>query len=61
MSFCSCVARGNDLVSNVTAKLAFIAPLATRIVIGLAIFHTGAVKVRLDALLRKVLRLESAG
>jgi hypothetical protein len=61
MSFCSCVARGNDLVSNVTAKLAFIAPLATHIVIGHPIFHTGAVKVRLDPLLRKVLRLESAG
>ena len=46
MSFRSCVARGNDLVSKVTAKLAFIAPLATRIVIGLAFFHTGTGKFR---------------
>lgn len=55
------MSRANDLVLNATAKLGLIAPLATRIVIGHAIFHTGADTISLDALLRKVLRLESAG
>jgi len=61
MSFSTSVSRANDLVLNATAKLGLIAPLATRIVIGHAIFHTGADTISLDALLRKVLRLESAG
>ena len=46
MSFSSSVSRANDLVLNVTAKLGFIAPLATRIVVGLAFFHTGTGKFR---------------
>lgn len=46
MSFRSSVALVNNLVLRITANLAFIAPLATRIVIGLAFFHTGTGKFR---------------
>jgi putative oxidoreductase len=46
MSFRSFVSRVDDLVLNITEKLAFIAPLATRIVIGLAFFRTGTGKFR---------------
>ena len=38
--------RVNGLVERVTGRLAFLPPLATRIVIGLAFFHTGTGKLR---------------
>jgi len=46
MEFRDTVARVNDLTSRITNTFAFIAPLATRIVIGLAFFQAGAGKFR---------------
>jgi putative oxidoreductase len=46
MSFRDTVTRVNDLTLQITNKLAFIAPLATRIVIGLAFFQAGTGKFR---------------
>ncbi|MCJ7753129.1 MAG: DoxX family protein [Thermoanaerobaculales bacterium] len=46
MSFRDTVTRVNDLTLRITNKLAFIAPLATRIVIGLAFFQAGTGKFR---------------
>lgn len=46
MSMRDTVTRINDLTLSVTGRLAYIAPLATRIVIGLAFFHTGTGKFR---------------
>ena len=46
MPFLDNVSRINGLVQQVTSKLAFIAPLATRIVIGLAFYHAGSGKFR---------------
>jgi len=46
MDFRGNVIRVNGLVENITGKLAFIAPLATRIVIGLAFFQAGTGKFR---------------
>ncbi|MDX2438370.1 MAG: DoxX family protein [Acidobacteriota bacterium] len=46
MSFRDTVNRVNDLTLKITEKLAFIAPLATRIVIGLAFFQAGTGKFR---------------
>jgi len=46
MNFRDTVSRVNDLILQITGKLAFIAPLATRIAIGLAFFHTGTGKFR---------------
>ena len=46
MDFRETLHRGNGLVENITGKLAFIAPLATRIVIGLAFFQAGTGKFR---------------
>jgi len=46
MLFLENVKRVNGLVDQVTTKLAFLAPLATRIVIGLAFYHTGVGKIR---------------
>jgi len=40
------VTRINALVKQITTKLAFIAPLATRLVIGLAFFQAGSGKFR---------------
>ena len=44
MSALQSVKRVNGHVQKVTEKLAFIAPLATRIVLGLAFFQTGTGK-----------------
>jgi uncharacterized membrane protein YphA (DoxX/SURF4 family) len=46
MDFRDPVNRVNDLTLQVTDKLAFIAPLATRFVIGLAFFQAGSGKFR---------------
>ena len=46
MDFREMLHRVNGLVENTTGKLAFIAPLATRIVIGLAFFQAGMGKFR---------------
>jgi putative oxidoreductase len=46
MSFRDTVTRVNGLTQTITRRLAFIAPLATRLVIGLAFFHTGTGKFR---------------
>ena len=46
MEFRRTLRRANDAVGGVTAKLEWIAPLATRIVVGLAFFHTGTGKFR---------------
>jgi putative oxidoreductase len=46
MEFKESLYRVNSLVENVTGKLASIAPLATRIVIGLAFFQAGTGKFR---------------
>jgi len=46
MSFRDTVNRVNDLTLQVTGKLAFIAPLVTRIVIGLAFLQAGTGKFR---------------
>jgi putative oxidoreductase len=46
MEFRDTLSRANSLVERVTDKLASIAPLATRIVIGLAFFQTGTGKFR---------------
>ena len=46
MEFRETLNRGNDLVENITARLASIAPLATRVVIGLAFFQAGTGKFR---------------
>jgi len=46
MDFREMLHRVNGLVENTTGKLAFIAPLATRIVIGLAFFQAGTGKFR---------------
>jgi len=46
MSLQETVNRVNDLTLRVTNTLGFIAPLATRIVIGLAFFQTGTGKFR---------------
>lgn len=46
MSALQSVKRINGHVQKVTNKLAFIAPLATRIVLGLAFFQTGTGKFR---------------
>jgi len=46
MEFRDTLNRINGLVERVTGKLAFIAPLATRIVIGLAFFQAGTGKFR---------------
>ena len=46
MEFRDTLSRVNGLVERVTGKLAFIAPLATRIVIGLAFFQAGTGKFR---------------
>jgi len=46
MSLRDTVARVNDLTVQISNKLAFIAPLATRIVIGLAFFQAGTGKFR---------------
>jgi len=40
------VTRINGLVQQITSKLAFIAPLATRLVIGLAFYQAGSGKFR---------------
>ncbi len=46
MNFRDTVNRVNDLTLQVTDKLGFIAPLATRIVIGLAFYQAGSGKFR---------------
>ena len=46
MNFRDTINRVNDLTLQVTDKLGFIAPLATRIVIGLGFFHAGVGKFR---------------
>jgi putative oxidoreductase len=46
MEFRETLSRANTLVDSVTGKLASIAPLATRIVIGLAFFQAGTGKFR---------------
>jgi putative oxidoreductase len=46
MEFRETLSRANDLVERVTGKLSSIAPLATRIVIGLAFFQAGTGKFR---------------
>ncbi len=46
MSFRDTVTRVNDITLQITNKLAFIAPLVTRIVIGLAFFQAGTGKFR---------------
>ena len=46
MEFRDTLSRANNLVERVTGKLASIAPLATRIVIGLAFFQAGTGKFR---------------
>ena len=46
MNFRDTVNRVNDFTLQVTDKLGFIAPLATRIVIGLAFFQAGTGKFR---------------
>lgn len=46
MEFRETVHRANGLIERVTGKLASIAPLATRIVIGLAFFQAGTGKFR---------------
>jgi len=46
MEFRDTLSRANSLVERVTGKLASIAPLATRIVIGLAFFQAGTGKFR---------------
>ena len=46
MEFRDTLSRINSLVERVTGKLASIAPLATRIVIGLAFFQAGTGKFR---------------
>lgn len=46
MSFRKTVNRVNDLTIRISDKLSFIAPLATRIVIGLAFFQAGTGKFR---------------
>lgn len=46
MDFRTTVTRVNDRIVRTTNKLAFIAPLATRIVIGLAFYQTGTGKFR---------------
>ncbi|MFV2071733.1 MAG: DoxX family protein [Thermoanaerobaculales bacterium] len=46
MDFRNSINRVNDLTLQVTEKLGFIVPLVTRIVIGLAFFHTGVGKFR---------------
>jgi putative oxidoreductase len=46
MEFRDTLSRANSLVERVTDKLASIAPLATRIVIGLAFFQAGTGKFR---------------
>jgi putative oxidoreductase len=46
MDFRDTVNRVNDLTLQVTNKLSFIAPLATRFVIGLAFFQAGSGKFR---------------
>jgi putative oxidoreductase len=46
MDFRDTVNRVNDLTLHVTNKLGFIAPLATRIVIGLAFYQAGSGKFR---------------
>jgi len=52
------ISRVNALVLQITDRLGSVAPLATRIVIGLAFFQAGTGKLSLDALLRKILRSE---
>ncbi len=44
MSLRDTVTRVNELTLQITNKLSSVAPLATRIVIGLAFFHTGTAK-----------------
>jgi len=46
MEFRNTLSSANTLVERVTGKLASIAPLATRIVIGLAFFQTGTGRFR---------------
>ena len=46
MEFRETLQRANDLVERATDGLAFIAPLATRLVIGLAFFQAGSGKFR---------------
>lgn len=46
MSFRNTLIRVNDLTLEISTTLSFIAPLATRIVIGLAFFQTGTGKFR---------------
>jgi putative oxidoreductase len=46
MEFRDTLSRANGLVERVTDHLAFIAPLATRLVIGLAFFQAGTGKFR---------------
>ncbi len=46
MDFRDTINRINDLTFQVTDKLGFIAPLATRIVIGLAFYQAGSGKFR---------------
>ena len=46
MNFRNTVTRVNDLTLQITNTLAFVAPLATRIVIGLAFFQAGTGKFR---------------
>jgi uncharacterized membrane protein YphA (DoxX/SURF4 family) len=46
MEFRETLQRVNGLVERLTGSLAFIAPLATRLVIGLAFFQTGTGKFR---------------
>jgi putative oxidoreductase len=46
MEFRETLSRSNDLVERITGKLAAVAPLATRMVIGLAFFQAGTGKFR---------------
>jgi putative oxidoreductase len=46
MEFRGTLQRANGLVERITGKLASVAPLATRIVIGLAFFQAGSGKFR---------------
>jgi putative oxidoreductase len=46
MEFRATLGRANSLVERISGKLAWIAPLATRLVIGLAFFQTGTGKFR---------------
>ncbi len=46
MEFRNAVQRVNGLVERISGSLAFIAPIATRIVIGLAFFQAGTGKLR---------------